>query len=187
MREELNQLIKESYDEFIKYATTISNNRDNPYDIVNDVLVDVLSFSDDKLEHLSDYIFFYILKMIKLSTFSSTSSYQQKYNKVFNNIDGRDIWYVLNKSELTEDDDVCEDKRFSYEAQDHIKIILNKHCNWYEREIYKMYNKPGMTYKKMSKLTTIPVTDLFLTYKEVKKKIKKHITLWVENQAKEQF
>jgi len=110
----------------------------------------------------------YIVSMFKINSFSKTSPYQQKYNKILYNDITKDIKY--------KEDDINDDFTWG----DFIEILDGLDIFFIDKLIYKEYieqkiKKPGYSIRKLSLYTGISENILNRKFNYIKEEIKKNI------------
>lgn len=165
IRKEINKLINKKYDEYLQFAKNIKgSSKEEPQDILNECILYLLENEDNKLEKIISYIDWYIIRMIKHSFHSNTSSYQVKYNRIVfdKNID---VTNITNK-------DADDNYNFDIDKQlEQIEMNMQK-LTWYERAIFEKYTGEKTSWKKIEKETGIPASSANITYLKAIKKLR---------------
>jgi hypothetical protein len=171
MKEELNLIIKRDYNKFLTYAKNMNNGKDDPRDIINECILELYEKSDEKLEKILTYIDYYIIQMVKFSSQSKTSRYQQKFNRI------------------EFDRNVCPTQLFNNESEEviinpyseiefcHIERILEENTDWYTKEVFLKYSKNKGSFRKLSLETGIPTSALYKAFLKGKEIIKENLKL----------
>ena len=190
-KELLDDIITKNYNEYLSVAKKYKS-IDSPQDILQECLCIIYEMPEEKQLKIISYIDYYILQMIKISSLSATSSYQQKYNKILidKNIDSYNYLIECPIEEYTEpleyfDDEVITKELIMSYVNRRIKkvpneIIVNNiltiikttlkdKCNWYEETVFMQYIITKKPFYIIGKETGIPASSLFETYKRVKK------------------
>ena len=170
MNSEIAECINKNYDKYLRISYGYNKDKtEDPRDILQECLMYVCEMDIEKQNKIAPYFEYYLIQMIKYSSISKTSKYQQKYNKL-----------LLNKSIIVEsiadlDEMICDDEIDNVIKINKIKEILEKDCTWYEREVFLQYVTTGKSFKAFERDTKIPASSLFNTYKKVKEMIKEKI------------
>lgn len=212
IKNKVNERITNNYSKYLQIANNLGNKKDEPEDVLNEILLEVLELPDTKLNKIIKYIDGYIIQMLKFSFQSRTSKYQYRYNKMltdknisidtvmtykFDLIDvdeptqchsvGEIIKVISTKRTrlyeqfmrhiLNTDDNIEISETFGCEIEDINKIktiiyrVLDKKCNYFEREIFKQHLIDGISCAKISKKTGIPLNSLYNAYNKARKNI----------------
>ncbi len=172
MNAHINKLISENYNKYLGIAIGYSNGVDDPRDILQECLLYVCEMDIEKQDAISSYFDYYLFQMIKYSSISKTSKYQQKYNKILKG-DGYNLDYLIDNDSLV----LEESPKVTLED---IHKVLEEQCNWYEREVFLQYTTTDKSFKKFEEDTGIPASSLFNTYTKLKNILKENLTQWEE-------
>ena len=152
---ELDRVITENYKKYLKYAQNMNNHRDDPQDILNECLAELYEKEDSKIEAILGYIDYYLIRMIKFSSQSKTSRYQQKYNKLL--IDE-------NKSSSSGIDIIDEEEDFiDISFSDAEKILFDLGYELKVSGSHHVFRKSGykhVTLKRRHQLLSYQINDL---------------------------
>lgn len=173
MNSEIAEYINKNYDKYLRIAYGYNKDKtEDPRDILQECLMYVCEMDIEKQNKIAPYFEYYLIQMIKFSSISKTSKYQQKYNKILLN-KNIEVESVNDLDKMICDDEIENDLKINK-----IKEILEKDCTWYEREVFLQYVTTGKSFKAFERDTKIPASSLFNTYRNVKEKIKEKIELW---------
>lgn len=166
---EFNHYITTKYPLYLDIIKRMSFGiKEDARDILQEIMLNLYELDDNKKVELinSNYIDYYIIRIIKTYLYSPLSQYNWKYNK--------NLYYNIKNVEISNTilDTYEEDTTQYYVKQ--INDCLDQ-FNWFEREVFLRYVNDYSSFKKMEKETTIPSTTLYRTYKKVKDKINKKI------------
>jgi len=178
IREDVNKYITDNYDRLIKITNKIknTNNNESTEDILHECIMNILEKTDEDLCRIINHIDFYIINMIRYSIWSSTSSYQVKYNKIVIKDEydvTRDWGYDDCKIHEKLIDDVnVSNNSFDEELYDKLMENINK-LDWYSKKVVEIKMERNCCFQKIGKETGIPYSNLYYTYVRAIKKIKK--------------
>lgn len=163
MIKELEEIINRNYNKYLTYAKNIINTGDNPQDVLNEMILEICLWDDEKQTEKLPYIDWTIIVMLRNSN-SQSSGYQRKYNKI--------KYFKLRGDEDYEDDE------YDYEFDkfiDKIYDIIENDLSWYERKVFELRIDSDVGFRKLSKRTGIPESNLQYNFNNAKNKIKNKI------------
>jgi len=68
-----------NYDKYLTIARKMCNGEDDPRDVCNEIMAEMLSMPDEKKEKIEPYAEYYVIQAMKYSFRSDTSRYRRKY------------------------------------------------------------------------------------------------------------
>lgn len=139
---------------------------DNEVDVLNSILLEIYNKPNNTIRKLlrTGKTRFYIINLLKRSITSETSAYHYEYNL-----------YRDRKVDIPLRDVAQKEYIDNGEIEKYAEYILHTECNWFELEIFKRIVYDGYTFARFAKETNIPGTYLFITYTDVKRKLRKAI------------
>ena len=178
IRAQVDKLVSANYNGWLKYSIKIKNHKDDPQDILNETLLTIYERTDEHLERILPYFEGEVKTILRLNTQSKTSGYQNKYNKIANNIQELskiDIDYLqVPEPEINNYESVTYDEIEKFLVDN--TAVYNADA-WYTIEVFMMKHKQGLTYDKMSEKTGICKSNLRKAYARIRKIIKEEFKL----------
>ncbi len=167
-RDIINAMITNNYNNLKIIANKFNNKKDEPEDILQESVMQILSQSDSKLEkYINNEVFLIktIVKIIKLSFISRTSYYQNKYNKL---VMQDTIEYNIVDLLMEDNDQYNHDID---EQLEDIEFILENELNFFHETLIR--EKKIKSLNKISRDCGIPLSSVWKAHNRAMYKLKK--------------
>jgi len=76
---EFSETISSNYDKYLRFANNMRNGKDDPQDVLQETMMELLDMPAQKQEKIMPYLDYYVIQMLKYSFRSTTSKYYRKY------------------------------------------------------------------------------------------------------------
>lgn len=169
------------YSELLEVANNITKNKnEDSRDVCNELICELLELPQEKKDSIKD-VKAYFIGMCKISVYYETSSYQNKYNKLKRTEDEIGASYLHQNPQMVNAQMKInlilnasnEDYVESFDYIESARKIIDRNLFWYEKIVFNMHVKDGITFEEMAKQTKIPKSSIYKIYISAKYKIKK--------------
>lgn len=162
---EIEQYVTKNYDELKKICVRITENSYWADDLLNDVLLQLWTKDEIKLDKLDDAsIKYYIVRCITTNWYSETSPFYRKVRResnLYNEV--KDIPDVPNTN-----DDIKHQRLLDVMEQEFSML------GWFHKEVFSDYLILG-SYRRVSEKTRIPLTSIKNYVHQAKNEVKHNV------------
>ena len=162
---EIEQYVIKNYDELKKICVRITENSYWADDLLNDVLLQLWSKDEIKLDKLDDAsIKYYIIRCITTNWYSETSPFYRKVRRessLYNEM--KDIADIPNTN-----DDIKHQRLLDVMEQEFSML------GWFHKEVFSDYLILG-SYRRVSEKTRIPLTSIKNYVHQAKNEVKHNV------------
>lgn len=168
MNKEIEKYITTNYYQLLTITKKITKNHELSQDLLHEVILQLYNKENIILkEYCDDQIKYYIVSIIRVNWYSTTSPFYYKIRK--------------ESSKYTNIDEVfnlADDTQLEFEKQQLFDILEESwtELDWFRKSLFEMYLTLG-SMKKVSKQTRIPVSSISRYLKESKDQIKFNIII----------
>ena len=158
---EFTETLSNNYDKYLRFAVNMQNGTDEPHDVLQETMVELLEMPAAKQDKILPYLDYYVIQMIKYSFRSTTSKYYRKYRML-----------QLESGEFSNN---REYEQASFEEFDSVKtditfdlaerLLIESGVSYFDRGTFMQYvSDPKLSWRAFSAKTGISDSSLFAAY-----------------------
>jgi hypothetical protein len=174
MKQIVNNYISKNYNELRKIAFNLTHNHQLSEDLLHFCLLDILEKPEVKLRTCDDNsIKYYIIAVMRINFYSKTSPFYYQIRREFDKYQELPIFV-----------EAIEEAQYNFEIDEMISAAEESFCSldFFHKSLFELYLTLG-SINKVSKKTTIPLTNISKYIKKIKSNMREEILAQIKQNS----